>query len=555
MVTLLASARPRGAGAAALPLLRRVTFVLAAVGTLAATMNWISGVLVAPLFGYLGYTYVGASPMVLLGAVLMTSAVALALPVRLNRPSHVVLWVLFVVCVAPTMLMGVSAGYLSPGTALLLSAAVGTSFVLVTVGIPRAAPETQTIAGDELRLGSLSIRRRTLTWTVCGVYSALTYGIMAATVGVHLRFVALDDIYDVRADYAADVGTGGTLGYLLTGQAYVVNPLLLARGIFRRRPSLVVLALVGQFLLYSSTGFKAVLFSFVAVLGMAVLFRGRSVKGSAPLLVAPLAIMVVSAVADEAQGGITWTSVFTRRFMLAPGLLSSVYVDYFSHNPVAMYAYSFLGSWFDYPYDVPPPKRIADYLVSGSSGYANANLFADGFANFGWLGIGLAAFVLWVWLRVVDRATRGLPMRVAAMALVMPSIMLSNTSVFTAMLSHGLLVGTIILAICPRTGWKSEGRIDRTRPQQSGSGLPATQGGRRVAAGPGPLGRRALGSFAGAGAGVRLRTAPESVPAKLPLPARRGRRRAAWTGDGGVMRAMGRRGARAAGGIGGHAAG
>ncbi|MGG7306198.1 O-antigen polymerase [Curtobacterium sp. AB451] len=478
-----ASKRSRRTAPGTIVVLRRVVFVVGAVAALAATMNWISAVLVAPLFSYLGYTYVGASPMVMLAAVLLTSAVALALPVRITRPSHVVLWALFVVCVAPTMLMGVSAGYLSAGTALLLSAAVGTAFVLVAAGIPRSATVGRSTPSDVLRLGSLAIRRSTLTWTVCAVYSLLTYGIMAATVGIHVRFLALDDIYDVRADYTADVGSGGTLGYLLTGQAYVVNPLLLARGIFRRRPSLIVLALVGQFLLYSSTGFKAVLFSFVAVLGMALLFRGRSTKGSAPFLVAPLAIMVVSALADEAQGGITWTSVFTRRFMLAPGLLSSVYVDYFSQNPVAMYAYSFLDTWFDYPYDLAPPKRIADYLVPGSTGYANANLFADGFANFGWLGIGIAAFALWVWLRVVDRAAHGLPMRVAAMALVMPSIMLSNTSVFTAMLSHGLLFGTIILAICPRTGWEPEAPGSTTRTERSGAPASAASRARRVAVG------------------------------------------------------------------------
>ncbi|GAA3340794.1 hypothetical protein GCM10017714_22070 [Curtobacterium pusillum] len=448
-------------GLALLRPVRTVAVVLGLVSTLALTTNWISQHLVAPLFSYSGFTYVPADPQSILLAVLMTTGVALSLPGRITRPSHVVLWTLFVVCVSPTMLMSVSTGYLDARTALLLTAAVGSSFALVCLGVPRSAVRTpkSADASDTLTLGRFTVTRSPLTWTVCTVYSLLTYGIMAATVGVHVRFLALDDIYDVRADYTADVGTGGTLGYLLTGQAYVVNPLILARGLFRRRPSLIVLAIVGQFLLYSSTGFKAVLFSFIAVLGMAVLFRGRAVRSSLPFLIAPLTIMVVSAAADELQGGITWTSVFTRRFMLTPGLLTSVYTDYFSQNPVAMYGYSFLDTWVDYPYDLPPPKRIADYLMPGSTGYANANLFADGFANFGWIGIFVAAGALFVWLRCVDIATRGLPMRVAAMALVMPSIMLSNTSIFTAMLSHGLLLGTLVLLIAPRTGWERRGVV------------------------------------------------------------------------------------------------
>lgn len=342
------------------------------------------------------------------------------------------------------------------------------SFALVGLAVSRRAVRSVPLddgAQDRLRLGRRSVERGGLTWTVCAVHSTLTYAVLTATVGVHLRFVALEDVYDVRAAYTADLGSGGPLGYLLTGQASVVNPLLLARGLARRRPSLVALALGGQFLLYSSTGFKAVLFSFVAVLGMALLFRGRGQRGSIPFLVAPIGIMAAAAAADAALGGITWTSVFTRRFILTPGLLTSVYVEYFSESPVAVYGYSFLRAWVEYPYDQSPPKRIAVFLVPGSSGYANANLFADGFANLGWAGFPVAACALLVWLRLLDRAAAGLPLRVVAMTVVMPSIMLSNTSIFTAMLSHGLLVGTLILAIAPRAGW------DRCPPCRPGPPL------------------------------------------------------------------------------------
>jgi len=458
---------------------------LVVVAALALTMNWISEELVAPLFGYLGYGYTPTPWPATATAIGLTTVTALTLPRRLRRPSHVALWTIFIVCVAPTMLMSVSTGHLDTMTALALTTVVGAAFGVVAAITPRgqAAPMEGNGGADEFRLVRFRIDRATATWVVCGAYSLTTYGLMAATVGVHLRFVALDDIYDVRADYASEVGTGGALGYLLTGQAYVVNPLLLARGLFQRRPSLVALAFGGQFLLYSSTGFKAVLFSFVAVLGMALLFRRGSAPRAGWVLLAPLTIMVVSAIADELQGSITWTSVFTRRFMLTPGLLSSVYVQFFSEQPTAGYGYSFLRWWVDYPYDLPPPKRISDFLVPGSAGYANANLFADGFANFGWGGIAVAATALLVWTRFLDRAAKGLPMRVAAMAVVMPSIMLSNTSIFTAMLSHGLLIGTLLLALAPRTGWAPEGRRTPPSPERPlVSGRPQPSWNRRTPA-------------------------------------------------------------------------
>lgn len=61
-----------------------------------------------------------------------------------------------------------------------------------------------------------------------------------------------------------------------------------------------------------------------------------------------------------------------------------------------------------------------------------------------------AAVNLGIYLRFLDRAAHGLPVAVSGLILI---ITLSNTSVLTAMLTHGLVAAVVILAVAPRNGW------------------------------------------------------------------------------------------------------
>jgi len=443
--------------------------VAVALGTIvyALSLHWVYAHLVTVPFAYAGFTYRAATGQATVATVAIACAVAVTLPSRPSRVSHVVLWVLFVVGVAPAILMVAYTGYLQAHEAVLASATVAAAFGVATVGT-RVLDERQRTAGPPGPspfapadgpdgAGRRRFPPSTALWTVCGLHTALTYGVMAATTGISLRVVALDDVYDVRAVYKEEVqGDAGLLGYLLSGQANVVNTLLMARGLSRRNVPLMALGVLGQLVLYSGTGFKTILFSFPAVLLIALatqLTRGRVRAPGLAYVVAPVVLMVVAAAADEVQGGILWTSLFARRFLITPGVLTSVYVDFFGENPPAMLGRSVLRWWVDYPYDRSIPMEVGQYLQPGGALAANANLFADGFANFGHVGVLATGAVLLAFLRFVDWTARGLPLTVGAMVMMMPSITLSNTSLPTAMLSHGLALGTLVLAVAPRGGW------------------------------------------------------------------------------------------------------
>lgn len=405
----------------------------------ALLLHWVYANLVSPSFAYLGYRYREPSAETFGITIAFAVLVALVLPRRIERASSIVLWLLYALTLAPSILMSSYTPYLDDTAAILMSVVLALVFVAVTLGVR-----------GEIRPYRISVSP-TSFWLILAVFSLITYGLLAVTQGLSFRFISFFDVYDVREEYAANLEGVGILSYLVFTQANVVNPLMVARGVFGRRPLWTIAGLFGQFLLYSGTGFKAIILAIPAWLIMAFLLRRRvkSLEGTA-ILWGAAALVVVSGVIDELASSNILTSLLTRRFILTPGLFSSAYVGFFSENPQVHLGHSVLRFFVDYPYERTPPYVIGEWIANLPTMAANANLFADGYANFGWLGIIGAGAVLLVYLRVLNRAAFGLPIGVIGVVMTMPIIALSNTSVLTAMLSHGLAVAVLALAVMPR---------------------------------------------------------------------------------------------------------
>lgn len=418
----------------------------------AFALHWVYSTLVSPQYSYLGYRYSAPTELSAVVSVLMAIVVSLALPRRLNRASSIMLWILYTVTVAPSILLAPYTSYLDEATAIQVGITVGVTFIIVSL--------SQSTDPKPLQF-SVS---PTSLWLVLALVSSVTYALLFFTQGLSFSFLSILDVYDVRADFADEVRQVGILSYLVATQANVVNPLIAALGVQRRNLLLIATAVGGQLVLYATTGFKHVLFAVLAWVIMLVLLRRKKATGprGASILVGAVGVIVISAIVDVIMSTNLATSLFSRRFILTPGVFTSAYVRYFSDNPQAHLGYSVLAPFVDYPYQTTPPYLIGAWIANDPEMSSNANLFADGFANFGWLGIVGAGAVLLIYLRVIDRASAGLPMTLVGLVTVIPSVSLSNSSILTSMLSHGLVAAVVLLALLPRPtpDHASEGSAD-----------------------------------------------------------------------------------------------
>lgn len=115
-------------------LVSHLVSVTAGTVVYALSLHWVYANLVTVPFAYAGFTYRAAPPQLAVATIAIACVVAVTLPGRPSRVSHVVLWVLFAVGVAPAVLMVAYTGYLTAPEALGASATIGAAFGVATVG-------------------------------------------------------------------------------------------------------------------------------------------------------------------------------------------------------------------------------------------------------------------------------------------------------------------------------------------------------------------------------------------------------------------------------------
>lgn len=405
----------------------------------AGLLHWVYEVKIAPLFYYLGSRYRDPDPVNYAFVVLLVLLTSALLPRVLTKASHFILWMLFLMTAVPAALVPQYADIISRDQAFVLAVVVLANFALVVVGA-RFSP----------RFGGIRLRvRPDLFWTSIALVTVLVFSYLMVTTGLSLTMIdSFNDTRDIRFGYReAIAGSGGPiLGYAIQLQGNVINPLLLGKGFLDRRWWLVGVGIFGQALIFSQTGFKMILLSPFALIAVVWLFQGGMRRGRT-LLVGVLGSSLLALVVDRMRGGmLIFTEVFIDRLLLIPGTLTAAHVMVFDNQEKAMWGYSFMAPFVHYPYSTTPAFLVGAQFTGSTQVTANANLFADGFANLGYAGITIEAVVLVLILWLIDSATRHLSMSITCALCLVPTLSLVNSSVFTSLLTGGYGFVVIVAA-------------------------------------------------------------------------------------------------------------
>ncbi len=277
------------------------------------------------------------------------------------------------------------------------------------------------------------------------------YALVIARYGLRLRPPSTTNVYDVRTEYKLARSQGGVLvAYDLLWLGQVIHPFLLAYGLTRRKSWAVAAAMFGQLLLFSTTGLKGLVFGLLLVPALLLAVRDRGEGSGFSLLVVwgAVALVGLGTLEAVALGTQYVNGIAVRRSIAVPGLLTGWYYEFFSQNPRAWLAHSVLRGVVSAPYDQPPPQ-VVGYAYFGPRLHANANLWADAYANFGMLGVFAFTGVLAGILRLFDRLARGADLRLVASLVVIPAVSLSNSALLTTILTHGLGLAILLAAALP----------------------------------------------------------------------------------------------------------
>lgn len=251
------------------------------------------------------------------------------------------------------------------------------------------------------------------------------------------------EVYGVRDEFVSQ--SNKVLGYMLPWQAHVINMIMIAVSLHKKRNWTAILFLFLQLFLFSMTNFKSFLFSpFILLffnLFSKTIYRKYLlfiISFGASMLT--IFVMLITKVSDT----ILWSSMFIRRLYFVPADLHNIYYNFFEGKEKYALSHSIFESFINNPYELNPVRLIAKEYYGREFG-PNVGFFGDAYLNFGILGILLFSILLAVLLKLIDSVSASVPTFVSISILIIPAMSLVNSAFFTSLLTHGILIAILML--------------------------------------------------------------------------------------------------------------
>ena len=403
---------------------------------------WAYATVISPNFAYDGFTCRWPDAAVSIWIIVLALLPCFFLPFGLSRPSALVVWWLYLVVYVPSQLIPPLTVNLSSERFFTLQI----SLLICMTLLCWAAFARHLDIGRFTLAGDLFWPGFWLIWTMCVGYIAYSGGEIKLVSNFVSFFKGVSE-YTFRREYGRVVGeTGRALAYVTGQMGHALDPFLIAYGLLFRRRWCLLAGILGQLLIFGLTGFKIILLSSLFLALIAALANDYRKSFGVALTFALACCILLCTVVDHATHNIYMSSLFTRRTLVVPGLMTGIYFEHYSQvGPVG------LGFHFSHdPSVLTPANEIGAVYYHNAETNANANLWAEGFAELGLLG--MFAFTLFtaalIWLYDSLAAKRDVVL--AVMLAAMPAVVVSNTSPTTVLLSWGGLAAGILLYLSPQ---------------------------------------------------------------------------------------------------------
>ena len=407
--------------------------------------------IMVPRYGHLGFHYRAPAGGPYLLAISLVVGVALVMPRKVRHVSDLLLWLMYIMVFVPSVLISQYNPLVSQGTATLLGLNMAACLLLAR-GLASVRPR--------MHLEALATDLRPLFafFAVLMVIGLVAY--LAYSGGLSTELIGLRDVYTQRADFRETQAS--LVAYLAPAFYNVLGPAFLAMGLLYRRQSLVAVGLGLQLILFLSIAFKTILFSIAVVWLLYRAFRGRAEITASKLVLAAGGGAVLCVVVDRVVPALELTDLFVRRLIYFPGVISDVYMSVFAGQGKTNFfeVLPFTTSDAAAP---GTPALVVGQLFFGGDVNANASLWMHGFASYGYPGMYLETLVFVGILWLVDDVSRGLPRPVAMSIFIMPGLAISESSIFSSLLTHGVLAALVVAALVPR-GTHPDG-VSEPRPR------------------------------------------------------------------------------------------
>lgn len=254
------------------------------------------------------------------------------------------------------------------------------------------------------------------------------------------------DVYETRSQAKSQL-VDPISPYLFGLVAYVLGPFMLAVGLLERRYYwLIIVGLISNLMIFGFLGSKTALFLIPFIIVLYYLTKIKSFH--VVFLTLFIFVVLVLSIWIDTVSSLQISSYLNRRVFAVPGLLTRVYYDIFSVEPTYDWTYSFLRFFEKSIHELSPPHLIGKYYFGDVNMSANANVWADGFANNMPFGPFLITLFMILLFWFVDNVSDKNP-RLALIVFASTIYPFTNSSFFTSLMTHGFLWSLILFILSP----------------------------------------------------------------------------------------------------------
>lgn len=255
-------------------------------------------------------------------------------------------------------------------------------------------------------------------------------------------------VYDFR-DEASD-NLPGFYKYLSPVVSKVLVPLVIVIAVINKKNFFLFVGFACSVLIFGLTAHKAPLIYPILVLA---LYYMPWKKLPIFMLLGVIFICVVSCwdfymMQNTSSPYYGWFgSILSRRALLIPAHLNSIFIEFFSHNPVYLWSESkFSLGITERPYSLPSVLLIGYEFYGDMEIAANTGWIGSGFANFRLYGVLIYSILLGFILSYFAAVGKRVGERfVLCATFIVVITLLSSTDLTTSLMTHGLLALIVIM--------------------------------------------------------------------------------------------------------------
>lgn len=418
--------------------------------------NYVYIAIVTKRWAYAGFTFEWPPLQSILVASVLGLLPMVWMPNRITRPSQVLYWILYAIVYIPSLYLPHYLNRQSSSDLYLLNLAFFVSFYIL--GLVYRVP-LRKISGPKLS--------KRAWWAFIAVTGGILYLAVMAVYGGRLQLAGLYNIELRLASRSLD--TAFFTGYGQIWLANVINPMLMALGLFRKKPLLFLLGAAGQILLFMTVAAKAWLLSIVLLPLIFLVLNTRKGKiglrfmiGTSGLLLGTIILKIYNSPFSSSVQDLIGFRLFSD-----PGFATAVYSDFFSKNLWTHWSHlKGISALVKYPYDLSINYLIGNYLGSIQNS-ANAHAWAtDGIAAMGITGVLVVGLLMGTIFYIFDCAAIGIDPRLSGLSIAMHGIALSNLSLVSSCFGGGIFFNMILFWLMPRHAGSPGYKPDRKLPRE-----------------------------------------------------------------------------------------